>query len=133
MPDIEKSAERAAAPALTPNSIPNLFHTIDYKMSFNEVVDWLGKCEKVTNLLMFVEGLWTWIITNDYKHESPAEVLPTLIEIKEKRGWSHVYSSCLNMWKYENDNLIDIIQRNRRLCPIYIFKKKWELFSNLRL
>ena len=41
---------RPASSALTPNSIPNLFHTIDFEMSFDDVVDWLGSCTQVTQL-----------------------------------------------------------------------------------
>ena len=131
VPDIAESAERAATSALTPYSIPNLFHTIDYKMSFDEVVDWLGNSEKVKILIMFVEGLWTWMLSNNYKHKSPAEVLPRLIEIKERRGWAHVHSSWLKMWWSENNNLISIVKKSQRLCTDkYDYTSKWIAVSS---
>ena len=135
VPGIEKCAETAATTALTPNSIPNLFHTIDFKMSFDEVVDWLGSSPKVTNLLMFVEGLWTWMFINNYRHTSPAEVIPILIEIKERRGWAEIYKRWLNMWKREKTHgfsekkkLISIIKSNGKLCS-YLDLKKWAAFA----
>ena len=127
-----KSVERATTLALTPDSIPNLFHTIDFEMSFDEVVDWLGNSEKVTNLLMFFEGLWTWMLTNNYKHASPADVIPRLIEIKEKRGWAKVRGDWLGMWKSENNDFISIIKNNTKLCPHFFFVQKWEAVSTLR-
>ena len=132
VPDAAGSSERAATSALPPNSIPNLFHAMDYKMSFGEVLDWLGNSEKVTNLLMFFEGLWTWMLSNNYRHLSPAEVLPRLVEIKENRGWAHVQGDWLNMWKCENNYLFSIIKSNERLCALFLFMEKWEAFSSLR-
>ena len=111
------------------NSIPNLFHTIDFNMPFDEVVEWLGNSTEVTNLIMFVEGLWTWIITNNYKHKSPTEVLPRLIEIKERRGWTHVYSNWLNMWRRKDNDIISIIINNGKLCTLDLDKKKWVTFT----
>ena len=132
LPNTAESAERAANSALIQNSIPNLFHTMDFKMSFDEVVDWLGNSEKVTNLLMFVEGLWTWMFTNDFKHARPAQVIPRLIKIKERKGWAKVYKRWLNMWRYENTNLISIIKSNGRLCVDLFVQERWETFSTLR-
>ena len=132
VPDTTDSSVRAATSALTQNSIPNLFHSMDFKMSFDEVIDWLGSSPKVTNLLMFVEGLWTWIITNDYKYESPAQFLPKLIEIKERRGWTNLYNHWLYMWKCGNYDLISIIRNNRRLCAYFFSQRKWETVSSLR-
>ena len=134
VPDTAESAERAAASAVTPNSIPNLFHTMDFEMSFDEVVDWLGNSEKVTNLLNFVEGLWTWMFTNNYKHKSPAKVIPRLIEIKERRGWTHnhLHWSWLNMWRCENNDPISIIKSDAGLCGRFLFMQTWEDFSCLR-
>ena len=117
-----------ASSALAPNSIPNLFHSIDFKMSFDEVVDWLSNCTEVTSLLMFFEGLWTWMLTNNYKHKSPAEVLPRLIEIKGKRGWTDVFYGWLNMWRCENNDLIGIIKSNEKLCSQNLDAKKWGTF-----
>ena len=124
--------DRPATSTLTPNFVPNLFHTLDFKMSFDEVVDWLGNSEKVTNFIMFCEGLWTWMLNNDYNHKFPAEVLPRLIEIKEKRGWAHVCPNWLNMWRYENNDLISIIKRNGKLCSPSLDKKEWVTFSSER-
>ena len=117
---------RPASSVLPPNSIPNLFHSIDFKMSFDEVVDWLGNSEEVTNLLMFFEGLWTWMLTNNkYKHKPPAKFIPRLIEIKERREWTHILFGWLNLWGFENDDLISIIKKNRRLCAQYFYQQKW--------
>ena len=126
--------KRTATSAFAPNSIPNLFHSIDLKMSFDEVLDWLGNSTEVTNLIMFFEGLWTWMFTNNYKHshKSPAEILPRLIEIKEKRGWNPVYYDWLTLWRCEKNHLISIIQSNRKLCTLDLDMKKWATVSNLR-
>ena len=127
-----QAVKRTTAAALTHNSIPNLFHTIDFKMSFNEIVDWLGDCSEVTSLFMFFEGLWTWMLTNGYNHMSPAEVLPRLIEIKNKRGWTTIFVNWLLMWRCEKNDLINVIKRNRNLCSISLDKKKWAAVSTLR-
>ena len=121
---------RPASSVFLLNSIPNLFHTIDFKMSFDEVVDWLGNCTEVTSLLMFFEGLWTWMLTNNYKDASPAEVMPRLIEIKERRGWANVHCDWLNMWTSEHNDLISIIKSNGKLCSQNLDRKKWGTFHS---
>ena len=125
-----ESVNRPASSVLPQNSIPNLFHAIDFKMSFDEVVDWLGNSTEVTSLLMFFEGMWTWMLTNNYKHKSPAEVVPRLIEIKEKRGWTNVFYGWLNMWRCENNDLIGIIKSNGKLCSPNLDRKKWGTFHS---
>ena len=133
VPDILQSVERAAS-ALTSYSIPNLFHAIDFRMSFNfnEVVDWLGESTEVTNLIMFFEGIWTWMLVSNYKHESPAEVIPRLVEIKEKRGWNRVLSCWLAMWRCGKNDLISIISSNGQLCSSVFDKREWVNFFTLR-
>ena len=98
-------------------------------MSFDEVINWLGNSSQVTNLRMFCEGLWTWMLTNKYKHQSPTEVLPILIEIKERRGWTDIYDRWLNMWSCEKNDLISIIQNNEKLCSSHFDKIKLKYVS----
>ena len=43
---------------------PNLFHTIDRNMTYDELWNWLEGSDEVTNLLMFLEGQWTWMCLN---------------------------------------------------------------------
>ena len=112
----KKYSERTAVSAISIKSIPNLFHSLDCCMPFNEVVNWLGKSEDVSNLLMFFEGLWTWMFNNNYMHVSPKEVLPRLIEIKEKRRWTHVYYNWVNMWGFEKHPLAILIKYCPKLC-----------------
>ena len=123
--NLTESCKSAATSVLTPNSIPNLFHTIDFKMSFDEVVDWLGTSTEVTNLIMFFEGIWTWMLTNGYVHFSSSKVLSRLIEIKDKRGWADIFIRWMTMWGFLNGDLMSIMKNDRRLCTNKYDETKW--------
>ena len=119
------ASDRAASSTSTPNSIPNLFHSLDCSMTFNEVVDWLGDSKEVTNMIMFFEGIWTWIFTNGAAPACPDKVLQKLIRIKERRGWSEFCYSWLNMWRYKTDNFFDGIKKSRKLCSKTFDRNEW--------
>ena len=123
--NLTESCKSAATSVLTPNSIPNLFQTIDFKMSFDEVVDWLGSSPKVTNLIMFFEGIWTWMLTNGHVHFSSSKVLSRLIEIKDKRGWADIFIRWITMWGFLNGDLMSIMKNDRRLCTNKYDETKW--------
>ena len=127
-----ESVKRTAASAVSPNSIPNFFYSIDYKMSFDEVVDWLGTSPKVTNLIMFFEGLFKWMLTNNYVHASPySRVISRFIEIKDKRGWTYIFENWLTMRGCESNDLIRVVRNNRRLCSDTFDNTKWISVSTL--
>ena len=115
------------------NVILNLFHTLDCSMTFDEVVDWLGKSEKVTNLLMFFEGLWTWMWANkEVKIECTKQLLDIFCRIKERRMWDSIYKGWIvNFIKSNNVNAESFFQNiggNETLCsPDRIDAKKWVL------
>ena len=126
-----ESVKRTAASAVSPNSIPNFFHSIDFKMSFDEVVDWLGSSPKVTNLILFFEGLWKWMLTNNYEHVSPYRVIPRFSEIKEKRGWADIFENWLTLWGCDNNDLIRVVRKDRSLCTSTFDSNKWISISTL--
>ena len=73
--------------------IPNLYNTLDPCLTFNEIVDWLGKSAKVINMIMFFEGLWTWMWFNkDVQVECTETFIAEVFKIKRKRNWRGIYS-----------------------------------------
>ena len=110
------------------NVIPNLFHTLDCSMTSDEVVDWLGKSEQVTNLMMFFEGLWTWMWMNkDFKVESSPQLLQTIYEIKEIRKWNRFHHHWLNYNRhaFQNKSFLSIIKSDQRFCSSSNEKQYW--------
>ena len=71
------------------NVLPNIFHnTLDCSLTFDEVVDWLGKSDDCRNLFMFMGGLLTWFKANkgsNVKYSS--DFLNKFCEIKTQRKW----------------------------------------------
>ena len=110
------------------NVIPNLFHALDCSMTFDEVVHWLGKSEQVTNLVMFFEGLWTWIWMNkEFTVESSPQLLQTIYEIKENRKWNRFNQNWLNYDRHEfhKSSIFGIIKADRRFCSSEYEKNRW--------
>ena len=112
------------------NVIPNLFHTLDCSMTFDEVVDWLGKSEQVTNLLMFFEGLWTWMWVNkEVKVECTKQLLDIFCSIKDRRRWDSIFEFWTsNYIKRANGNAESLFQdigRERALCTSGIDQWSW--------
>ena len=77
--------------------IPNLFNTLNFDQTFEELVDWLGTSQQVTNLLMFMEGLWTWLAVNkDKKVKCSPQIMEKIRSIKKERSWRTVFSIYVN-------------------------------------
>ena len=77
--------------------IPNLFQTLNFDQTFDELVDWLGSSQQVTNMLMFLEGLWTWIAVNkDKKIKFSPELMEKIRKIKQARRWRAVFAIYVN-------------------------------------
>ncbi|XP_063686545.1 uncharacterized protein LOC134820248 [Bolinopsis microptera] len=77
--------------------IPNLFQTLNFDQTFDELVDWLGGSQQVTNMLMFLEGLWTWIAVNkDKKIKFSPELMEKIRKIKQARRWRAVFAIYAN-------------------------------------
>ena len=110
------------------NVIPNLFHTLDCSMTFDEVVDWLGKSEQVTNLVMFFEGLWTWMLVNkDIKVECTERLLAIIYMIKEERSWDSFHPNWVNFIKSSNINVKSFFDqvRSDTVLSIENSNRKW--------
>ena len=115
------------------NIIPNLFYTLDCSMTFDEVVDWLDKSEQVTNLMMFFEGLWTWMWMNkDFKVESSPQ-LQKIYEIKENRKWNRFNQHWLNYdgHKFHESSFFGIIKADRRFCSSGYETNRWISLNSL--
>ena len=71
------------------NVLPNIVHnTLDCSLTFDEVVDWLGKSDDCRNLFMFMEGLLTWFEANKGLNvKMSPDFLEKFCEIKTQRKW----------------------------------------------
>ena len=71
------------------NVLPNIFHnTLDCSLTFDEVVDWLGKSDDCRNLFMFMGGLLTWFKANKGSNvKCSSDFLDKFREIKTQRKW----------------------------------------------
>ena len=110
------------------NVIPNLFHTLDCSMTFDEVVDWLGKSEQVTNLMMLFEGLWTWMWKNKvFTVESSPQLLQKIYKIKENRKWNRIMDHWLNFNRhaFQNKRFFSIVKSDQRFCSSSFEKQYW--------
>ena len=77
--------------------IPNLFQTLNFDQTFDELVLWLGSSQQVTNMLMFLEGLWTWLAVNkDKKVKCSTQMMDKIKKIKQDRRWRTVLSVYAN-------------------------------------
>ena len=115
------------------HAIPNLFHTLDCSMTFGEVVDWLGKSEQVTNLMMLFEGLWTWMWkNNELTVESNPQLLQTICKIKENRKWNRIMDRWLNFDRHEfqNKRFFRIVKSDQRFCSSSYETQYWISYSS---
>ena len=123
-----KSIATPASCSSIDNVIPNLFHTLDCSLTFDEVVDWLGKSEKVMNLIMFFEGIWTWMCTNNnFNIECTTQLLQRFYEIKERRKWEVIYTAWITYRRPGNEEskFFVKIRCDRRLSLRLHDKEKW--------
>ena len=108
--------------------IPNLFHSLDCSLTFEEVVDWLGASERVINLMMFFEGLWMWMWTNKkYNVVCSDLLLQKMHDIKDKREWDVINQHWLRLKMCDNEDgrFFRKIKSDRRLCSSAYDQKKW--------
>ena len=87
------------------NTIPNIYHDLDFNLSFEELLEWISVSEDVTSLMMAIEAVSTWCQYR-YKYQKIAykvntDILSTkLTDIAGRRGWSLLPSECNT---YNND------------------------------
>ena len=113
--------------------IPNLFHTLDCSMKFDEVVDWLGESEQVTNLMMLFEGLWTWMWKNKvFTVESSPQLLKKIYKIKENRKWNRLYEHWLNFDRreFQKNSFFSIVKYDQRFCHSNYEPQYWIRYSS---
>ena len=123
-----KSIANTAVRCSNNNNIPNLFHTLDCSLTFDEVIDWLGSSEKVINLMMFFEGIWTWMCANNnFDIECTTRLLQIFYKIKEKRQWEKFFSNWITYKRYGNkeSKFFLKIKRDRTLCVPTYDSGKW--------
>ena len=66
--DDEKSTPNnhsSSTDALKNNNVLNLYHNLDFSMSFDELLEWISVSESVTSLIMAIEAVCSW---NYYHH-----------------------------------------------------------------
>ncbi|KAL5266769.1 hypothetical protein ACHWQZ_G003971 [Mnemiopsis leidyi] len=113
--------------SLTDPVIPNLFHTLDFSLKFEQVVDWLGESELVTSLLMFFEGIWAWMFVNkNVKVKCTSHVLENIQRIQKKRKWNFIYSRWLNFIKSTNGSSERFFTVIRNDLEKKILSSSWE-------
>ena len=94
--DDEKSAPNnhlLSTDALKNNTVLNLYHNLDFSMSFDELLEWISVSESVTKLIMAIEAVCSW---NYYHHVNSS--LNTVINEKnmqakfrclaKEKGWA---------------------------------------------
>ena len=97
----DHNAAEASGSSLTMsscNKIPNLYHDLNFDMTFNQLLDWISVSEKVTSLLMAIEAFQIWEFNRRYiktpiMHISLSDeqkLHRRLSEIVEQRGWLHL-------------------------------------------
>ena len=75
------------------NIIPNIYHDLDFNLSFEELLEWISVSEDVASLMMAIEAVWTWCL---YRHRYQnihyyfnTDILSTkLAAMAGIRGWS---------------------------------------------
>ena len=75
------------------NTIPNLYHNLDFSMNLNELLEWISVSENVASLLMAIEAVCTW---SCYHHvgDKPKIVSPAMFKSKlenvmlKRKDWS---------------------------------------------
>ena len=75
------------------NTIPNIYHDLDFNLSFEELLEWISVSENVTSLMMTIEAVWTWCWYR-YKYQNITYTVNSnilflkLADIAGRRGWS---------------------------------------------
>ena len=87
------------------NSIPNIYHDLDFNLSFEELLEWISVSEDVTSLMMAIEAVFTWHrYRNRYqniRYTVNTDILSTkLADMAGRRGWSLLPSE-LNRYKID--------------------------------
>ena len=74
------------------NTVPNLYHNLDYNMNFEELLEWISVSESVTTLIMAIEAVCTWnyyhYVADNRKTISHTELSSKLAVVMSKRDWS---------------------------------------------
>ena len=75
------------------NTIPNLYHNLDFGMNFDELLEWISVSECVNSLLMAIEAVFTWscyhFATNKSKNVDSTIIRSKLGDAMLKRkDWS---------------------------------------------
>ena len=87
-----------------PNMIPNLYHSFDMDMSFDEVYQWLLISDEIDSIILAIEAITTWNWYRCFKKSATTvkfdvdlEVLQGMMEgLRSIRGWCklpHSFSS----------------------------------------
>ena len=77
------------------NFIRNMYFDLDFKQSFDELLDWISFSSEVKSLFMALEAVRTWGDYNNWYLENSNAVYPSLVEakfinLKKKRGWKNL-------------------------------------------
>ena len=75
------------------NSIPNIYHDLDFNLSFEEFLEWIFVSEDVTSLMMAIEAVGTWFwyryMYQNIEYIVNTDILSTkLAEMAGRRRWS---------------------------------------------
>ena len=74
------------------NTVPNLYHSLDYGMKFDELLEWISVSESVTSLIMAIEAVCTWnyyyYVAQNCKTVIHTELSSKLAVVMSKRDWS---------------------------------------------
>ena len=75
------------------NTIPNIYHDLDFNLSFEELLEWISVSEDVTSLMMAIEAVSTWYWYR-YKYQNirykvNSDILANKLAVMAgRRGWS---------------------------------------------
>ena len=125
------------------NVIPNLFHSFETDRSLIELIDWLGRSEKVSSLLMFFEGIWMWFQVNEPVTfpAADSQLLKTIWDVMKFRGWTPIrfwylnfkvdarHQGFFNCIKFNKDIIDTSIGEGRQTLTTYISDQKYSLNS----
>ena len=110
------------------NDLLNFIHKLDCSMTFDQVVNWLGKSEQVTNLMMFFEGLWTWMWVNENAQvDCTTHFLDKVHAIKKNRNWNSFsgrWSLYVKNLNCNADQFFKTMRMDVQLCSNY---NKWRI------
>ena len=75
------------------NTIPNIYHDLDFNLSFEELLEWISVSNDFTSLMMAIEAVSTWCwyrlryLNIRYKF-CTYTMFPKLKDMAGRRGWS---------------------------------------------